>query len=415
MKCVNQDQARRLLHNKFVVVLGDSIQRSVYKDLVVLLQRDSYLSVAQLKCKGELNFEQDCLVEGGKMGQMTNGTEYKEVRQFRTPHHLVRFYFLTQIYSNYMESILSDFKAGPQPDVLVVNSCVWDVSRYGGNSMTDYRENLNMFFIQLKKTLLPECLVIWNMTMPLGMKITGGFLVPEIQHLGQSLRMDIIEANFYSATLADSFGFDVLDLHYHFRFSLQHRMRDGVHWNQLAHRRISFLLLEHIAEAWGVELPDSQLPNNSGYGENTGVAFHHSGTRDGFQPRLNRGPAAGYWNLNGRLGPPLMNSYNEPPRINAPNYSGLCRNHNRWLRPYSMDPYMQSPVMNFNVSGQPRQPTCRYQNPPYRYGSCNTATMFNPFFHNDSPLIGTTSNPRVIDGYISFEENNKIRMKPPEI
>ncbi|MBN3296998.1 PED1A protein, partial [Amia calva] len=114
------------------------------------------------------------------MGQMTNGTEYKEVRQFRTPHHLVRFYFLTQIYSNYMESILSDFKAGPQPDVLVVNSCVWDVSRYGGNSMTDYRENLNMFFIQLKKTLLPECLVIWNMTMPLGMKITGGFLVPEV-------------------------------------------------------------------------------------------------------------------------------------------------------------------------------------------------------------------------------------------
>jgi len=31
------------------------------------------------------------------------------------------------------------------------------------------------------KTLLPEeTLVVWNMTMPLGKKILGGFLVPEV-------------------------------------------------------------------------------------------------------------------------------------------------------------------------------------------------------------------------------------------
>jgi len=73
--------------------------------------------------------------------------------------------------------------------------------------------------------------------------------------MGPSLRFDVIEANYFGATLANSFGFDVLDLHFQFRFSLQHRMTDGVHWNAIAHRKITCLLLEHVAQAWGVELP----------------------------------------------------------------------------------------------------------------------------------------------------------------
>lgn len=73
--------------------------------------------------------------------------------------------------------------------------------------------------------------------------------------MGPTLRFDVIEANYFGATLANNFGFDVLDLHFQFRFSLQHRMQDGVHWNSVAHRKITCLLLEHVAQAWGVELP----------------------------------------------------------------------------------------------------------------------------------------------------------------
>uniref|UniRef100_A0A671S1S3 Family with sequence similarity 113 n=1 Tax=Sinocyclocheilus anshuiensis TaxID=1608454 RepID=A0A671S1S3_9TELE len=237
---VTQRTAKQLLHNKFVVVLGDSIQRSVYKDLVLTLRRDAYLSVSQLKSKGEFSFEQDCLVEGGRLGEMNNGTAYKEVRQYRTDHHLIRFYFVTRVFSRYMESILTDFETGMKPDLVIVNSCVWDISRWD----------------KLKAILLAESLVVWNMTMPLGKKIVGGFLVPEIQHMGPTLRFDVIEANYFGATLANEYGFDVLDFHFQFRFSLQHRMQDGVHWNAVAHRQITCLLLEHVAQAWGVELPD---------------------------------------------------------------------------------------------------------------------------------------------------------------
>ncbi|KAI5609927.1 hypothetical protein C0J50_5599, partial [Silurus asotus] len=260
-RTVSHSQASQLLHNKFVVVLGDSIQRSVYKDLVLLLQRDTYLSLSQLKSKGELSFEKDSLVEGGKLGHMSNGTEYQEVRQYCTDHHLVRFYFITRVFSRYMESILADFQHGLKPDVVIVNSCVWDVSRYDRKWIPDYKENLNKFFVQLKAVLPEESLVVWNMTMPLGKKIIGGFLVPEvIQDMGPTLRYDVIEANFYGAKLAHAYGLDVLDLHYLFRFSLQHRMHDGVHWNALVHRQITCLLLAHAAQAWGVELPVPVAP-----------------------------------------------------------------------------------------------------------------------------------------------------------
>lgn len=255
IKTVTHPQAVKLLHNKFIVVLGDSIQRSVYKDLVLLLQKDEYLTDAQLRRKGEETFVQDCLVEGGCLSPMHNGTEYREVRQFQSDHHLVRFYFVTRIYSSYMRSILNDFRCGLKPDVVIVNSCVWDISRFNSQWKDDYKENLHLFFDDLNRFLPKETLVIWNLTMPLAEKIKGGFLVPEIQHKSAQLRYDVVEANFFSGTLADGCGMDVLDLHFQFRFSLQHRAKDGVHWNSIAHRKITALLLQHVAQAWGVVLP----------------------------------------------------------------------------------------------------------------------------------------------------------------
>ncbi|XP_008297870.1 PC-esterase domain-containing protein 1A-like [Stegastes partitus] len=266
---VTQCQARQLLHNKFIVILGGSVQRSMYKDLVLLLQRDQYLTLPQLKSKGELSFERDCLVEGGSMGPMTNGTEYREVRQYRSDHHLLRFYFLTRIYSPYVESVLEDFRHGLKPDVIIISSCVWDISRYGLEGLEEYKENLHKFFGQIRTIVCHNCLLLWALAMPLGKKIKGGFLVPEISHLGPTLCYDIIEANFYSCQLADAYGLDVLDLHFHFRLSLQHRVPDGIHWDALAHRKISSLLLQHAAEAWGVKLrdPPSLLEQGQELGE----------------------------------------------------------------------------------------------------------------------------------------------------
>ncbi|XP_066114284.1 PC-esterase domain-containing protein 1B [Saccopteryx bilineata] len=250
-------EVRQLLHNKFVVILGDSVQRSVYKDLVLLLQKDCLLTYEQLRIKGELSFEQDKLVDGGLRDGMHNGTNYREVREFCTGHHLVRFYFLTRVYSRYVQAVLEELQSHKHtPDVVIMNSCLWDISRYRDDSFSSYRKNLENLFRHLGQVLPESCLLVWNTAMPVGKKITAPFLPPE--QLSMALQKPVIEANFYSSFEAQKHNLDVLDLHFHFRHAVEHRHGDGVHWNGRAHRHLSQLLLAHVADAWGVELPQRQ-------------------------------------------------------------------------------------------------------------------------------------------------------------
>ncbi|XP_073401459.1 PC-esterase domain-containing protein 1A-like isoform X2 [Dendrobates tinctorius] len=243
---------------------ADVLQRSVYKDLVMLLQDDKLLSEAQLKRKGEITFEKDSLVEGGILNGMQNGTAYREVRQYRSGHHLVRYYFLSRVYSAYLESILSDFQSGPQPDVLIANSCIWDLTRFDNKHLEAYKTNLDYLFLRLKEVLRPECLIIWNMTMPVGYRdnyfpdVTAS-MSESWKNPARNLRISVVEGNFFSGTLADFHKLDVLDMHYHFRGDLRLRCHDSTHWNQLAHRKYSQILLSHIAMAWGVQPPKSKM------------------------------------------------------------------------------------------------------------------------------------------------------------
>ena len=52
----------------------------MYKDLVKILQSDSYLTDKQLKLKGEYVHESDVLLQGGQYDGLTNSTNYTEVR-----------------------------------------------------------------------------------------------------------------------------------------------------------------------------------------------------------------------------------------------------------------------------------------------------------------------------------------------
>ncbi|XP_067656944.1 PC-esterase domain-containing protein 1A-like [Haliotis asinina] len=250
-----RQDAEKLLYNKFVVIIGDSIQRAVYKDLVLLLQKNRYLSDSNLRNKGEMTFERDELIEGGKKGKMSNGINYREVRQYLSDYHLVRFYFVCRCYNAYMESILADLSDEPRPDVVILNSCLWDISRYGVKAIDEYKENLKTLFRRFKEVLPADCLVIWNTTLPISKNARGGFIIPEIEFMNSTLRLDILEANYYAAKVVVENGFDVLDLHYFLRYQLHRRADDGIHWDMTAHRRITNLLLTHISDAWGFRLP----------------------------------------------------------------------------------------------------------------------------------------------------------------
>ena len=51
--------------------------------------------------------------------------------------------------------------------------------RDGRCSMESYRENLERVFVRMDQVLPDSCLLVWNMAMPLGERVTGGFLLPE--------------------------------------------------------------------------------------------------------------------------------------------------------------------------------------------------------------------------------------------
>ena len=76
-----------------------------------------------------MSFLGDTLVEGGVKAQLNNGTSYTEVRQHQTNNHMVRFYFVTRCYNQYVESVLRDIVSGPKPDLVIMNSCLWDMTR----------------------------------------------------------------------------------------------------------------------------------------------------------------------------------------------------------------------------------------------------------------------------------------------
>ncbi|XP_064612830.1 PC-esterase domain-containing protein 1B-like [Liolophura sinensis] len=248
--------ARSLLENKYVIIMGDSVQRSIYKDFVCMLQQDQYLTDKQLRCKGDLNFLKDTLIEGGKLATLSNSAGYREMREYHTDYHLIKFYFITRCYYSYVEKVLESVTSQDlKPDIFILNSCVWDISRYGPNGVGKYKENLLKLVKKLKSALPEDCLVIWNTTLPISSDAKGGFLVPEVEFMTSSLHLDILQANFFAQKIMTTAGFDVLDLHYYLRHHIHRRAEDGIHWDMTAHRRITNLLLTHISEAWGKGLP----------------------------------------------------------------------------------------------------------------------------------------------------------------
>ncbi|KAG5214028.1 hypothetical protein JEQ12_009814 [Ovis aries] len=142
------NQVPQLLH-KFVVIVGDAVQRAVYEDLVLPLQKDCLPSSSQLKTKGELSFEHHALLEGCRQEGLHRCTRYREMRPFCVGHHLVLVYFL----------------AHPLRD--------------GRDFPRSYQEDLQSQVGSLGQVLPKDCRLVWNMVMPGAEVVSRGFLLPE--------------------------------------------------------------------------------------------------------------------------------------------------------------------------------------------------------------------------------------------
>jgi len=121
--------------------------------------------------------------------------------------------------------------------------------------MHDYKSNIQRLFQTFSRVLSPRTLFIWATAMPVSQLVRGGVILEEIRFLSGVLRYDVLLANDLSARVAADHGFDVLDLHHSMRRHIRWRLPDGIHWNELAHRRISAIVLHHVCVAWNVIMP----------------------------------------------------------------------------------------------------------------------------------------------------------------
>ena len=161
------------------------------------------------RTKSEDSCPKDKLLDGGTRGKDKKRTGHREVRQYLTDFYFLQFVFMIRCYNTYVESVISKFESAEQkPDVLIANSCLWDITRYGDRPVSEYKENLQILFKKLKSSL-PECLVIWNTNPAISHTSKGGVFIPGLDYLRDSMELHILEANYYASKVAVENGHDV--------------------------------------------------------------------------------------------------------------------------------------------------------------------------------------------------------------
>lgn len=213
-----------LLKNRAILFMGDSNTRALYKDLLWLVHQGNLIPQASLCKKNEESHANDKRLSNGKL---TSGRNYVEIREYSENDMLLRFEFITQLNPQKLKSVMSSF--GIEVDAIVINSCVWDLTRWGPNQVDAYKKHIEDICKYVSQCH-PRTRLIWLATLPVSDKVTRGFLKPEVLFIRKILPWHILEANHYTSRCCRQFKHDFIDLHYHTRGILQHRSDDGIHW-----------------------------------------------------------------------------------------------------------------------------------------------------------------------------------------
>ncbi|KAG0726411.1 PC-esterase domain-containing protein 1A [Chionoecetes opilio] len=243
----SKHDARDLLSNKFVLLIGDSNMRALYKDLLCLLHDGGIIPEKMLRRGSERapQFGDEILEKAAtKVGR-----GYFEVRESKKKDLWVRYIFVTQaIAPSLMKELdrLEDNRL-PPPDIIVLNSCLWDITRWGPEQEDKYKQNLATLFHRFRRLLPPSALVVWTASLPVATeRVKGGVFIQQIEFMKHSMRFMLLEANLFTHNLCRVFGFNFLDLHYYMQYQLNRRTNDGLHWEPPAVRYITNILLTHF-------------------------------------------------------------------------------------------------------------------------------------------------------------------------
>ncbi|KAL6731582.1 hypothetical protein Aduo_002429 [Ancylostoma duodenale] len=265
---------RALLKDVHVMFIGDSLMRGIYKDLIVMLHGDDLIDDNQLKAKTESSFFGDRMID---ILPLENDRVFRQAREYHTNYFLIQYLFTTRVMKVDVENALLELcSASEFPDVLLINSCLWDITRYSRAfdniippnvdkqtgierfSLEEFLERISMLIRRLRLIMPATTQVIWvNMPWPLPVdtrSIVNRADNAETRHLN---RMLIVDANFRASQLFRAAGYDVLDIAFYLRNHAlyAYRVKDGVHWDSVGTRIMTQLVIGHLARSWGIPVP----------------------------------------------------------------------------------------------------------------------------------------------------------------
>lgn len=279
-------EAQQVLANKHIAVIGGSNMRGLYKDMIWLLNDNSIIPYEVLGEKLEKNYP-DFDGTRWKRGQkkiskrlrriyhddnkdhllksegLHPGRNYIEPRIY---HHenkdiMISFNFVTRVWSEDLEKWLRDYEndKGAKLDVIVMNSVLWDVNRWGPFGIEGYKSNVKKLLATVSEILSKNGIFVWLTAQPGSKDLNSKAMeIPGLEFQKRSTRYNVIEANFYAAHTVAAAGFDVIDLHYYFLLQQFRRNKDGIHWSPEANRYVTNMLLTHISL-----LEDKKLPGRN--------------------------------------------------------------------------------------------------------------------------------------------------------
>ncbi|XP_063720608.1 PC-esterase domain-containing protein 1B-like [Symsagittifera roscoffensis] len=251
--------AQRLLWGKRVIIMGCSVQRDLYKDIVLLLQEQRYLTKQENKVKGPKTVVNDILLDGGIFEELKNDPLYREVREYRQGEFHVRFYFITKSFNSIVWAFVHNIYADFHPDVFFINSAIWDVNRGGiPFDRFAYKQNVRLICKRLVFLFSSNCRLIWLHQPPVTQKCSSGGIVQPADR--EVLKFNVLqwieEAVCIAENVAKQLGFETIDLYHLMKHRLNWIAKDGVHWASEGYRCMSLLVFHKLSDMYNIPLPE---------------------------------------------------------------------------------------------------------------------------------------------------------------
>lgn len=266
-----------ILGNMKVLMIGDSLMRGLYKDLITWTQTNHLSTDRDLKGKSEASYKGDRQID---ISLLSDDKVFRQAREYQTENLCLQFHFTTRVMKDDMELLIRQMLGEDgYPDVILINSMIWDLTRYFKVStdtsysdchyqkrieiecMQKYLDRTSMFLRRLRAVLPPHTMVIWvcfphcrpSENEGRGFRgMQNEALAAERNHF---IRSVMIDGSFRVSQVVRSAGYDVLDIGFYMRnHAFYHYQKaDGMHWLPPGVRLMSQLFIQFLAKSWGVD------------------------------------------------------------------------------------------------------------------------------------------------------------------